>query len=410
MKEIKRAIILMLSLACFLSLGNSLVTTYDVGVKVGYLKYDLSLSTSVGKQSYSESAHLIVNITNLAISTETIQQKTTDSWEITEPFQAGETLILEIKAGGDWGSIFAAGSSQTYPVQLYATLNTSSGGEATFSIWYQDTTLTPSGGIGTPILTPLNATAIDNNASESLEPVQNALGEASCLVKTNVTVTATLNQTQVYDNFGPVSSNGAPISPPELSLLTDENVTIIAGTAETSDVTGYLPTGLTGFSTGITPFSIDTSTWSSGPIIPSGLNVNDTVPGFGGATVLSLTDWNGRTAVVVSPSQFTPGSSALFDRETGVLLEANGSTSQSGYSVNFSYKLTDTSLFSITPLGTAWSVWVVVIVLIGCLIVGGTILMVRRRKPSQPAPPPPVTTAVGDLPDPTSVRATTVVT
>jgi hypothetical protein len=61
----------------------------------------------------------------------------------------------------------------------------------------------------------------ENNASESLEPVSNALGEASCLVKTNVTVTASLDKTDVYDNFGPVTANGAPISPPQLTLLAD---------------------------------------------------------------------------------------------------------------------------------------------------------------------------------------------
>ena len=151
----------------------------------------------------------------------TAQKNMSDNWQISEPFQAGETLILEIKAGGDWGSVYAAGGSQTYPVKLDVTLQPSSGGETSFSCWYNSSTLTALGGIGTPVLSPINATVTENNASESLEPVSNALGEASCLVKTNVTVTASLDKTDVYDNFGPVTANGAPISPPQLTLLAD---------------------------------------------------------------------------------------------------------------------------------------------------------------------------------------------
>jgi hypothetical protein len=154
-------------------------------------------------------------------NTKTAQTNMVDNWQITEPFRTGETLILEIKAGGDWGSVFAAGSSQTYPVDLGVTLQTSSGEEANFSCWYDSSTVSASGGMGTPILTPINATMMENNASESLEPVPNALGLASCLVKTNVNVTASLDKTDVYNNFGPVNSNGAPISPPQLTLLTD---------------------------------------------------------------------------------------------------------------------------------------------------------------------------------------------
>jgi hypothetical protein len=151
----------------------------------------------------------------------TAQKNMSDNWQISEPFQAGETLILETKAGGDWGSVYAAGGSQTYPVKLDVTLQPSSGGETSFSCWYNSSTLTALGGIGTPVLSPINATVTENNASESLEPVSNALGEASCLVKTNVTVTASLDKTDVYDNFGPVTANGAPISPPQLTLLAD---------------------------------------------------------------------------------------------------------------------------------------------------------------------------------------------
>ena len=135
---------------------------------------------------------------------------TADSWEISEHFQAGETLALHIAAGHDWGSVFATRNG-TFPVQLNVTFQASSGGEADFSCWISCET-----GVvetGTPFLSPINASVIENNASESLDPVSNALGEASCLVKTDVTVTASLDKTSVYDNFGSVESS------PQLEFL-----------------------------------------------------------------------------------------------------------------------------------------------------------------------------------------------
>jgi hypothetical protein len=161
----------------------------------------------------------LLAISQIAIA-KTTHTENSNSWEISEPFQKGETAALDIKAAGDWGSFYAGGSSQTFPVQLNVTFQASSGGEASFSCWYNATTMTVTGGVGTPVLTPINATVIENNASQSLEPVSND-GEASCLVETDVNVTASLDQTSVVDAFGPVNARGIPISPPHLSLLTD---------------------------------------------------------------------------------------------------------------------------------------------------------------------------------------------
>ncbi len=177
----------------------------------------------------------------------------------------------------------------------------------------------------------------------------------------------------------------------------------IEGTIEILDTNGTLPTGLANpFPTQEQSFSIDTTTWTAtyssttGMIIPAGLNVGDTVPGDG--TVQGVTDWNGRTALTISSGQ-SLGFGAVtteFDKQTGVFLEASGSTGYQGYTATFSIKLTDTSLFGMTPafLGLAWWIWTIIIVVIAGAILGSLILT-RRRKPlnlqtpSTPSPPPP---------------------
>jgi hypothetical protein len=246
MKEIKTTIGLILCLACLVMLGNTLVRAYNVGVSTGYLKYDANFSVSAGGQSYSETAHITVNITS----------------------------------------------------------------------------------------------------------------------------------------------------------VTD---TMIEGTIEVSDIAGSLPTGLTTpFSPGKQPFSIDTTSWAApyssltAIILPAGLKVGDSVPRDG--TVQNLTDWNGRTAVVINASESVglPGS-AEFDNQTGVFLEASGSTNYQGYYMTtYSIKLTDTSLFSIAPtlLGLAWWIWAIAIVVIIGAILGAVVLTRRRRQPivqlpATPPPPPP---------------------
>jgi hypothetical protein len=183
--------------------------------------------------------------------------------------------------------------------------------------------------------------------------------------------------------------------------ITSVTATMIEGTIEVSNVTGSLPTGFTlPISPGELPFSINTTTWAApyssttAIIIPAGLEVGDSVPGDG--TVQNLTGWNGRTAVVINASESLglPGS-AEFDDATGVFLEASGSTNVTTYSI----KLTDTSLFSVTPTlsGVAWWFWaILVLVIVGAIV--GTALLTRRRRqpvvqpsatpsPSSPQPP-----------------------
>jgi hypothetical protein len=185
--------------------------------------------------------------------------------------------------------------------------------------------------------------------------------------------------------------------------ITSVTDTMIEGTIEVSDISGSLPTGLAfPFSLGKRPFSINTATWAApyssltAIIIPSGLKVGDSVPGDG--TIQNLTDWNGRTAVVIDASESMgfPGL-AEFDNQTGVFLEASGSTNYQGYYVTtYSIKLTDTSLFSIPPtlLGLVWWIWVIAIVVIIGAILGAVVLVRRRRQPivqppATPPPPPP---------------------
>jgi hypothetical protein len=138
---------------------------------------------------------------------------TANSWEVSEPFQANETLVLYIQPGDDWGSVSAAEANGTFPiqvkfpVQLNVTFQASDGGGASFSCWYNFTRARQiyDGGLSALTLTLLNATVIENNASQSLEPVSNC-NAVSCLVKADVNVTASLDKTSVYYNFGSVES------------------------------------------------------------------------------------------------------------------------------------------------------------------------------------------------------------
>jgi hypothetical protein len=144
----------------------------------------------------------------------TLQARPASGWEVGEPLKAGETFILEIKAGGsDWGHLIA-GQESANPVQLDVTFKVDDGGEASFSCWYTSTT--PSSGSSTPVLSPVNATVIENNASESLEPVSNAQGEPSCFVKTDMNLTVGLDENSVLSSFGPLVT-----SPPILTLIID---------------------------------------------------------------------------------------------------------------------------------------------------------------------------------------------
>jgi hypothetical protein len=147
---------------------------------------------------------------------ETIQAgNSVAGWEISDSFKAGETLILEITSGSDWGKLLS-GSSESFPVQLNVTLRVTSGEEANFSCWYNalpetSTGMTPA----TVILEPANVTVIENNASRFLEAARTPYGEVGCLVKTDVNVTAGLDKDSVLNNFGPVQS------PPELRIVKD---------------------------------------------------------------------------------------------------------------------------------------------------------------------------------------------
>jgi hypothetical protein len=184
--------------------------------------------------------------------------------------------------------------------------------------------------------------------------------------------------------------------------ITGVNDTMIEGTIEVSNITGSLPTGspipLLPPS-GEQPFSINTTTWATSYpslppiIIPADLRAGDSVPGDG--TVQNLTDWNGRTAMVINASESVglPGS-AEFDEQTGVFLEASGSINHQGYVATYSIKLTNTNLFGtvLTLLGVAWWIWAIAIAVIVGIILGVVVPNRRRRKSTvqpQATPPPP---------------------
>jgi hypothetical protein len=190
---------------------------------------------------------------------------------------------------------------------------------------------------------------------------------------------------------------------------------MIGGTIEWSNITGSLPTDLPiSLSPAEQPFSINTTTWTSpnssptSIIIPADLEAGDSVPGDG--TAQNLTAWNGRTAVLIngwngtavlinaSESMGLLGS-AEFDDQTGVFLEASGSTIYRYYAITYSIKLTDTSLFStaLALLGVAWWIWAVAIAVILGVILGVIVPKRRRRqstvKSSATPPPPPSPTS-----------------
>lgn len=128
-------------------------------------------------------------------------------------------------------------------------------------------------------------------------------------------------------------------------------------------------------------FTLDVSTEigqsARGFIIPANLTVGSSVPGES-ATVLNLTDWNGRTALVANASApfLEYPSQVYWDQATGILLQANGSSQSSDYYIT----LVDTSLwnigfFDLNP--TALAVLVVGVTATGLVIYS---IVVRRRK------------------------------
>lgn len=162
----------------------------------------------------------------------------------------------------------------------------------------------------------------------------------------------------------------------------EESVNLTIQTVEGVLITGTFEATAQGqFVVPTEQFTLDVSTEigqsARGFIIPANLTVGSSVPGES-ATVLNLTDWNGRTAVVANASAPFLGypSQVYWDQATGILLQANGSSQSSAYRIT----LVDTSLwnngfFDLNPTALA------------VLIVGGisTVLviysiLVRRRK------------------------------
>ena len=162
----------------------------------------------------------------------------------------------------------------------------------------------------------------------------------------------------------------------------EESVNLTVQTVEGVLITGTFEVTSQGLEVVPTEqFTLDISTEigqsARGFIIPANLIVGGSVPGES-ATVLNLTDWNGRTAVVANASAPFLGypSQVYWDQATGILLQANGSSQSSDYRIT----LVDTSLWNNGFFGLNSTTLAV-------LVVGGlaTILviyslLVRRRK------------------------------
>lgn len=148
-----------------------------------------------------------------------------------------------------------------------------------------------------------------------------------------------------------------------------------------------------------TQFSLDISTgsgsYASGFIIPANLTTGDVIPGEA-ASVQSIADWNGRRAVLTNGTSPFIGfyGQIYWDQETGVLLEAKGSSAGTNYSMTEA----DTSLWSGGLLGGALT-WIIVIIVVVVVAITVAALVLRRRKTlpattsppqtAQPPPPPP---------------------
>jgi hypothetical protein len=133
-------------------------------------------------------------------------------------------------------------------------------------------------------------------------------------------------------------------------------------------------------------FTLDVSTGigqsARGFIIPANLTVGSSVPGES-ATMLNLTDWNGRTALVANASAPFLGypSQVYWDQATGILLQVSSSSQSSEYRIT----LVDTSLwnngfFGLNPTALAL---LVVAVIVTVLVIFSILVRNRKAKRSE---------------------------
>jgi len=162
-----------------------------------------------------------------------------------------------------------------------------------------------------------------------------------------------------------------------------------------TDITGTTEyANFPGMPSGSTPFSIHIPTWSGGGgfLIPSNLDVGQSIPGVG-TTVQAIVDWQGRKAVKATTDFSGLPVEAYWDQATGVLLEMKGSVSTPYGSTTLNIKAAETNMFS--P-GFDWLFWIIIIAVVVVVAVIAVIIVRRVRKPptappttEQPPPPPP---------------------
>jgi len=167
-----------------------------------------------------------------------------------------------------------------------------------------------------------------------------------------------------------------------LGQTIEESVNITIQNVEGVLITGtFEVTTLGQYVVAAEQFTLDVSTQigqsAHGFIIPANLTVGNSIPGES-ATVQNLTDWNGRTAVVANTSApfLEYPSQVYWDRATGVLLQANGSSRGLVYSIT----LVDTSLWNGGFFGLNSTALTVLVVGVVAAVLVVYSLLIRRRK------------------------------
>lgn len=120
-------------------------------------------------------------------------------------------------------------------------------------------------------------------------------------------------------------------------------------------------------------------------IVPANLSAGDSIPGGPIATINDTTQHFGRDAAHIRTDSIDLTSDWYWDRQTGVLLEASGSSS----SGPIAYKMDSNNMWSGSPFGLPDLVWpiITVVIVVAAVLVG--VFLMRRGKKLSSTPPPP---------------------
>jgi hypothetical protein len=85
-----------------------------------------------------------------------------------------------------------------------------------------------------------------------------------------------------------------------------------------------------------------------------------------------------RTVVYTSFSQDEIQFNYYWDKQTGVMMEAEGSMPSFGYNITFAAKVTETNMWEAAATRTPWWLWAIVAIAIAA--VGFTVYRLKKRK------------------------------